>query len=300
MKKSELAARLLKKNIHLLKCPVCGETMSVRESKSLTCINGHCFDIARSGYVNMLTKEVHTKYNTAMFTSRNILSKQGLFDPIIEKMYEIILNDSLVKSKNPLYILDAGCGEGSMVSNLLEKLTAGTQTPVLATGIDIAKEGVRIAARDNINCSWFVGDITDMPFESKIFDVILNIFSPSNYIEFNRLLKDDGILIKIIPGENHFSEIREWIFKGTGREEYSNRDVLKHFENNFNIVSNQNISYTVQMDSERMRHAIQMSPLSWSAGVDNFETYNIGTLNSLTIDLVIITGKRVEQRTPHE
>ena len=36
-----------------LKCPVCGNTLH-REDRTLRCQKGHCYDVARQGYVNLL------------------------------------------------------------------------------------------------------------------------------------------------------------------------------------------------------------------------------------------------------
>lgn len=41
----------------ILECPVCGGgLMHSADGKSLICINRHCFDIARKGYVNLLMR----------------------------------------------------------------------------------------------------------------------------------------------------------------------------------------------------------------------------------------------------
>ena len=35
------------------RCPICAASMQ-HEEHSLHCLNGHCFDLAKSGYVNLL------------------------------------------------------------------------------------------------------------------------------------------------------------------------------------------------------------------------------------------------------
>lgn len=292
MKKSELAARLLENNIHLLKCPVCGEEMTLRELKSIVCMNNHCFDISRTGYVNMLNKETKTKYTAGIFLSRRTLSDQGFYNPLLEKLFGIVLERKLGKIMQPLFILDAGCGEGSMVSGLVDKLNLVSDSYIHATGIDIAKEGVQIAAKNYTNCNWFVGDIADMPFGSKCFDVIFNILSPSNYSEFRRVLKDNGVLVKVLPGEKHFDEIRKLIFKDTMKEEYSNKEVRKHLENNFEIQEEQTIRYTVQLNRKTLHHVIRMSPLSWDTDIEDNNVDDIVHLKSVVFDFVILVGER--------
>ena len=40
-------------NYDLLRCPVCGQSFQLND-RSLRCPAGHCFDLAREGYVNLL------------------------------------------------------------------------------------------------------------------------------------------------------------------------------------------------------------------------------------------------------
>ena len=42
-------------------------------------------------------------------------------------------------------------------------------------------------------------------------EMFLDIFSPANYGEFRRVLSKDGILIKVVPTENHLKEIRQMV-----------------------------------------------------------------------------------------
>nr|WP_261383929.1 hypothetical protein [Bacillus licheniformis] len=36
--------------------------------------------------------------------------------------------------------------------------------------------------------------------------------SPSNYAEFERLLSDDGIVLKVIPRSGHLKELRRFLY----------------------------------------------------------------------------------------
>ena len=72
-----------------LVCPVCGEKLEKRE-KSYVCPRGHGFDIARQGYVNLLT--VQRKHSLDPGDTREqVLSRRafldtGLYAPIAEAL----------------------------------------------------------------------------------------------------------------------------------------------------------------------------------------------------------------------
>lgn len=46
-----------------------------------------------------------------------------------------------------------------------------------------------------------MGDLANIPIKSESMDLLINIFTPSNYSEFTRILKKDGYLIKVVPGK---------------------------------------------------------------------------------------------------
>ena len=53
---------------------------------------------------------------------------------------------------------------------------------------------MQLAAKSDASwkVNWFVGDLAHLPIQSKSIEVILDIFSPANYAEFERVLKAEG------------------------------------------------------------------------------------------------------------
>ena len=70
---------------------------------------------------------------------------------------------------------------------------------------------MQLAAKSDASwkVNWFVGDLTHLPIQSKSIEVILDIFSPANYAEFERVLKAEGVIIKVVPTSSHLKEIRQ-------------------------------------------------------------------------------------------
>ncbi len=78
-----------------------------------------------------------------------------------------------------------------------------------AVGFDLSKEGVYAATAQPVEAFWCVADLTNLPFEDQTFTTILNIFSPSHYKEFQRVLTDDGEVLKIVPQQDYLKELRK-------------------------------------------------------------------------------------------
>jgi 23S rRNA (guanine745-N1)-methyltransferase len=258
--------------------------------KSLICANQHCFDISKQGYVNMLSRALKVKYDKQMFKSRKIIFKSGFFDPLIEKISQKIIDEIKIK-EDRIKILDAGCGEGSFLSGMKKKLFRNNINDLLGVGVDISKDGISMASKEYPNNIWCVADIAKCPFESKQFNLIFNILSPSNYYEFRRLLYDDGIIIKVIPESNYLQELRQIFYAQTGKQVYSNDKTVALFKNNLVLLDIQRLQYSVAIDSNLIEHLVYMTPLSWGSTEERLQKVLRMNLRETTIDLSILFGK---------
>ena len=114
-----------------LMCPLCGKRLLADEN-TLKCIQGHSYDIARQGYVNLLPGK-GAFYPLELFRNRRFIFDRGFYAPLLERMEELILKH--VKSDKP-FLLDAGCGEGYYAGNLLKDQES------VKVAFDISREAV--------------------------------------------------------------------------------------------------------------------------------------------------------------
>lgn len=288
------SARLMEQNEALFRCPICQGALSVDEGKSLLCVNRHRFDLAKQGYVNMLTNPPKTKYDKRMFDARKMINEASFFEPLLVRLSEIIgqRQESESVQDKKIALLDAGCGEGSHLTALRKKTSALMQEDVLGIGIDISKEGVQMAARDDGSNIWCVADLAKCPFADKSFNVILNILSPSNYAEFERLLTDDGILIKVIPDSEYLKELRTLLYTESERREYSNEQTVDLFNRGFELLNQERIQYKVSLDPVQLEHLVYMTPLSWGAGEEQVRQVLSHDLSEISCDFSILIGRK--------
>ncbi|MRG86098.1 putative RNA methyltransferase [Salinibacillus xinjiangensis] len=273
----------------LFSCPVCGEKMQVFELKSLVCTNQHSFDFTKQGYLNLTTQQINTKYSKELFESRKMLMADvGFFDSLVEKITEQI-HSFVNNSAEELTLLDMGCGEGTHLVKIGETLKVQNQ-PTTVAGIDLAKEGIKAAAKHYPGKIWTVADLSNTPFQSKQFDVILNILSPSNYAEFKRLLKTDGIVIKVIPQEGYLKELRELAFDDPAKHSYSNKETVELFHENFRMLKRERLQYTMSLDQPSIQALIEMTPMTWSVPIDRFQSLTSEESTKITVDLDVFVG----------
>ncbi|MCM3118722.1 methyltransferase domain-containing protein [Neobacillus sp. MER 74] len=273
-------------------CPICHKSMKVLESKSLICSNYHTFDFAKQGYINFTSHLVKTKYGKELFEARRKLITDGDFYEPLSQAITKIINEQFVKTNETISILDTGCGEGSHLSNICDIINSDFFKGVVGIGIDLSKEGIMDASKNYTNKIWVVSDLANTPFKSKQFDVILNILSPSNYAEFNRLMKSDGVVIKVVPQSGYLKKLREHLFTKPEKQNYTNVDTIEKFNKSFQFVDTLRLSYTRSLNKSLIEWLVQMTPLTWTATKERVESFLNKDSAQITVDLEILIGKQ--------
>ena len=261
-------------------CPICQENLTLVES-SLKCCNRHSFDLAKFGYVNLAPQiKQSANYDKENFQNRQQILEAGFYQAILDAV-----SDLLASSKTTTTILDIGCGEGFYSRKLQESHSEKT-----FYAFDISKDSVQIAAKSEPNwaVNWFVSDLARLPIKDASMDILLDIFSPANYGEFRRVLSKDGILIKVIPTENHLKEIRQKVQNQLTNKNYSNQDIKEHFQEHFTILSNQTASLTKPITAEQLQALLSMTPLLFHVDQSKIDW---SQLTEITIEAEILVGK---------
>ena len=261
-------------------CPICRENLALVES-SLKCKNRHSFDLAKSGYVNLAPQiKQSANYDKENFQNRQQILEAGFYQAILEAVSDLLSN-----SKNAKTILDIGCGEGFYSRKLQESHPDKT-----FYAFDISKDSVQIAAKSEPNwaVNWFVGDLARLPIKDTSMDILLDIFSPANYGEFKRILKENGLLIKVIPTENHLKEIRQRVQDQLTNKDYSNQEIKNHFQEHFTILSSQTASLTKTITADQLQALLSMTPLLFHIDQSKIDW---SQLTEITIEAEVLVGK---------
>lgn len=283
----EKSAELASKYVHIFSCPLCNSPMTVAHLKSLICLNNHTFDFAKQGYVNMMTRSAHSHYDKNLFKARQkIIMESDLYALLHEEISEVI-NEKMHASTGEIIILDAGCGEGSHLQRILDKGKNGTITGL---GVDISKEGIRMAASNYKESIWLVGDLAHSPISAQSCHIILNILSPANYKDFKRILVSDGLIVKVVPRTNYLKELRKALFDDMDMKTYKNDETVSLFNQHFQLVNMIHLSYTKKLPQSDLSKLVQMSPLAWNSKKEQIDKFTNQGFSEITVDLDILVG----------
>lgn len=291
MNKLTRSALYISNHEALLKCPICDSSMEVQDLKSIVCSNRHTFDIAKQGYLNLMTNHIKTNYDRTLFEARRkVIVESSFFSPL-NKAITTFINE-YAPSKKELTLVDMGSGEGSHLQNISNKLQSFFDKTVTGIGLDISKEGILEAAKNYEDHIWIVADLAKTPLTDSMVDVMLNILSPSNYEEFNRLLIDDGIIIKVVPRECYLQELRQYFYGETEQKDYSNEKVIELFKEKFELVDQSMINYTSELDESALQSLVQMTPLTWGVEESDVKRFLESGISNITVDFDIMIGRK--------
>ena len=203
MKKIDYAKQNLNDIHTIISCPFCFASVVIKNN-SIICSNNHTFDISKKGTVIFYRTSKLKKnkiYDNNLFINRRKFINCGFYDELHSEISKIIAQ------YNAKTILDMGSGEGTHDIKIIKRLN---NKSIKLIGLDLAKDGIDLA-NDFISNNYIgiVGDLNQLPFKDNTIDLILNILSPANEKEMSRVLKREGIIIKITPKTEYLCELRK-------------------------------------------------------------------------------------------
>ena len=271
----------------LLACPVCQQPLRLNDAPPwrLECPEKHRFDIAREGYVHLLLTH-QRRSNKAGYAPTMLKARRRLFDAGFYAPLQNAIAHALARFlPEGGRLFDAGCGEGGILRALLQN---DPENHWRVLGADLAKEGVRLAAKGPNPACWFVANLNaPLPLQSEILDGVLNIFSPQNAPEFARLLRPGGCLLKVLAGPRHLEEYRNAIFTKPRKEAFDPAQVLADFDSDFTLIHQAALSEARPLTLEMTQSLIAASPLSWKANRQRLHALSQTGLPEVTLDAAL-------------
>ena len=274
----------------IIKCPNCKSPL-LQQVHSYQCSNKHSFDISKEGYTNLILahqkKKLNSGDNISMIKSRDAFLSSGHYDFLIKKIEAIITSKKSVTrhgKQNKTNLLDLGCGSGYYTRNLLD-----TFSNIDKIGIDVSKSGITIAAKKDKRSNYFVASIYNIPLVDSCIDTITNIFAPSNLEELSRVLKVNGIYIKVIPHNNHMREIAELVYKEF-KPHSSDIEIQLNKDRNFRVIDTQEVILQKKLASIELKNLISMTPYVYKFQEEQLE--NLREM-SVTFSFKIIVAQKI-------
>ena len=241
--------------VELLICPHCGGELR-ENGGSLICSRGHTMNIARQGYVSLLGRDsgTHTADSAEMVAARERFLGAGHFQPLVDALVEEA-SGKPGPAGGESAVVDLGCGTGYYLASVLDALPES-----IGVGVDNSKFAARRAAKVHPRASAVVADIWDgLPIKDQAAGLILNVFSPRNGEEIERILAPGGRLVVVTPQPGHLAGLIGrfgMISVDPDKEERLERTLGPLAE----AAGSRNLEWEMKLDRAAVRDLIQMGP----------------------------------------
>lgn len=267
-------------------CPYCQASLRLTD-QGVACQGGHHFDLAKQGYLFLSRQALKpTKYDRDLFLARRSIIRES---PFYRALHEQILicMEGLTEG---VRVLDAGGGEGSHLATLMATMNQS----IWAMNLDLSKEGIQLATDYNDLLISVVSDLAHLPLANQSIDLILNILSPSNYGEFDRVLVPGGRLIKVIPGPHYLAEIRQSASElGLANDKvHDQAPVLEVFKHHYPDYQAYPVQRRLKLSTGQKADLLAMTPLAWSYDDQQRHAVLDHLSDEFLLDLLVLVGTK--------
>ncbi|MFF3670123.1 putative RNA methyltransferase [Microtetraspora malaysiensis] len=233
---------------HLI-CPVCRERLALAGG-TVRCGHGHSFDVARQGYVSLLTGSAApgTADTPAMVAARADFLAAGHYAPLADRLTRLCADAAVVA--------DAGAGTGYYLARALPEAAVGI-------ALDISRHAIKRAARAHPRVGAVVADVwRPLPVRDASVDVLLNVFAPRNPAEFARVLRPEGTLAVVTPDAGHLRPLVERLGL-LSVDEDKERRLEAALGDRFARSGREAVEVTLDLSHPEVEAVVGMGPSAW-------------------------------------
>ena len=188
---------------------------------------------------------------------------QGYYDHLLDAIEQLLLEHIDTQIDHDFSVLDLGCGEGYYLEQIYNRLESNSNLFIGGYGVDISKMANRRAASAYKNMEFVVGSTYKIPVLSQVVNLALSVFSPFSTKEVIRILKPQGLFLRISPGARHLYQFREKIYANVHLHD------IPPVESPFKLIEQVSLSKVITITSQKdIGNLLTMTPLNWHGCAD--------------------------------
>jgi 23S rRNA (guanine745-N1)-methyltransferase len=256
---------MLRDVLEFLVCPHCGADL-VLADRAVSCPNGHSYDVARQGYVNLLPGDARTATadTAAMVAAREAFFAAEHFAPLVRAVADEARR--IASAGNSGCVIDLGAGPGRYLSAVLECLPGR-----VGLALDLSRYALRRAARSHPRIGAAVCDVwRPLPVRAEAAALVLDVFAPRNGAEIHRVLRHDGALLTVTPTADHLREIVSALDLLTVDEDKPDR-LRRQLGPHLRRVRETPVTFTMTLTAADVHALVAMGPSAWHVDPDHLD-----------------------------
>ena len=164
----------------------------------------------------------------------------------------------------------------------------------MACGFDLSKYAVEYAAKrakriDPQNSFMAVASVFSVPLKSNTADAVVNVFAPCVEDEYNRVLRDGGVLIAVHAGKDHLLGLKRAIYENTHFN-----DQRADLPQNMELLESESLTYKITVSgNENIKNLFAMTPYYWRTSKNDIEKLNIVNEIETEIDIIFSVYRKI-------
>jgi 23S rRNA (guanine745-N1)-methyltransferase len=219
-----------------------------RDERTYSCARGHSYDIARSGYINLLQPQDRRSLaagdSGGTVEARARLFAAGVGRAVIDRLLQCLASLPFAQDAA---IADLGSGSGDALAACVATRS------VAGIGIDLSTAAMRHAAQRFPQLTWVVANADRrLPLVDHQLSLVLSLHGRRNPAECARVLARTGWLFVAVPATDDLIELRT-LLHGTSVER-SRVDAL--------LTGHEPFFEAVERFSSREQHALDHAALA--------------------------------------
>jgi 23S rRNA (guanine745-N1)-methyltransferase len=260
-----------------LACTVrdCGERLA-RQGSTLRCVRGHSYDIARSGYVNLLQPQDRRSFTAGdsrvIVEARAALLGSGIGAGV---MQAFVREAARVEMPDAAAVVELGAGSGDALAAL------AAMRRITGVGIDLSRAAATLSARRFPALTWVVANADRrLPIVDEGVALVLSLHARRNPAECRRVLPRDGWLLVAIPAPDDLVELRTLVL-GEGIARDRGAALVEEHAAHFLLHSRSSARERHLLDREALLHLLRGT----YRGVRASESERVAGLDRLEVTL---------------
>jgi len=209
-----------------------------------------------------------------MIDARTRFLNSGHYEPLITSLRLV-----LAGMQGPL--VDLGCGEGYFTSSIAEVIPN-------VYGVDISRPAIKAASKRSKAINLAVASTARLPLADQTFELATTIMAPSTD-DLPRILKDGGKFIRVTPGPDHLTELKEVLYTDSRPHTRASTDLP-----DFELLKTERTTWSTELDPDRIADLIAMTPMQFRTSRERqIKAGQLGT-QSFTLDFLIDIFEKVK------